>query len=177
MQNTSDFTLYITGIPGTGKTTVAKELVKRLKMHYLEINTEVLEQGFYYGYDITRDSVIIDEELLIPHLEGLLKLSSRNCLVGPLIPLSKHISLIIILRTHIPNLRKRLEARNYNTNKIEENIEAEIMNILYYDAIEFFPENMIFEVQNNDCRLNETCDEVISIIRQHDPSVLIGFID
>lgn len=172
MTNNSNFTLYITGIPATGKTTVAKELEKRLGMRYLEINTEVFEHGYYYGYDITRDSVIIDEDLLIPHLDSLLQLNSKNCLVGPLIPISSTISLVIILRTKVSELRFRLKERNYDEEKIEENIEAEIMNILYYDAIELFSENIVFEVQNNDNKLNETCTEIVSIIRQHHPSIL-----
>ena len=172
MTNNSVFTLYITGIPGTGKTTVAKELQKQLGLRYLEINTEVLEHGFFYGYDINRDSVIIDEELLIPHLDSLLQLNNLNCLVGPLISISSSISLIIVLRTKVSELRLRLKERNYDEKKIEENIEAEIMNILYYDAIELFPEKSVFEVQNNDNSLNETCAEILSIIRQHHPSVL-----
>ncbi|MFW9780112.1 MAG: AAA family ATPase, partial [Candidatus Heimdallarchaeota archaeon] len=63
--------VYITGVTGTGKTTVAERLTQLLNLPFVEINTIVLDEGYYLGYDITRDTVIIDEELLAPHLEML----------------------------------------------------------------------------------------------------------
>lgn len=177
MDHLSPFCIYITGGTGTGKTSVAKRLAKLLNLDYLEVNTLVLEKGFYLGYDIDRDSVIIDDDLLIPHLESIIANTRRLCLVGGMVSLKVTFDLIIVLRCRVKVLRQRLLSRNYPDEKIEENIEAEIMNIIYYDAIELFSGQHVIEVFNDKQSIDETCNQIISIVRQHHPSVLEGFFD
>lgn len=169
--------IYITGVTGTGKTTIAKRLTERLFLNYLEINEIVLKKELFLGYDINRDSLIIDEDLLIPHLESIIDDTKRLCLVGGIIPLKTPFHLIIVLRCNVNNLRNRLQSRNYPEEKIESNVEAEIMNIIFYDAIELFPGQKVIEVNNDDHSIDETCDQIISIVRQHHPSVIVGSFD
>ncbi len=177
MDRLSPFRLYITGATGTGKTSVAKKLTKLLSLDYLELNTLVLEKGLYLGYDINRDSVIIDEDLLVSYLESIIANKRRLCLVGGVIPLKDPFDLIIVLRSRVDILRQRLLSRDYPEEKIEANIEAEIMNIIYYDALELFSGQHVIEVFNDEYSIDETCNQIISIVRQHHPSVLEGFPD
>lgn len=177
MNHLPPFRIYITGVTGTGKTTVARRLTELLFLNYLEINEVVLEKELFLGYDINRDSLIIDEDLLIPHLESIIADTKRLCLVGGIIPLKGPINLIIVLRCHVNILRKRLKSRKYPEEKIESNIEAEIMNILFYDAIELYSGQSVIEVINDDHSIDETCDRIISIVRQHHPSVLVRSFD
>jgi adenylate kinase len=168
----SPLRLYITGVTGTGKTVVAQKLTQQMSLEYIEVNTLVLEKGFYLGYDINRDSIIIDDELLIPHLESIITNKRRLCLVGGIIPLKDVFELIVVLRCGIPILKQRLTSRSYPKNKIESNVEAEIMNVVYYEALEFFPEHKVVEVYNDKFSIDETCNQISSIIRQHHPSIL-----
>jgi adenylate kinase len=172
MDNLSPLRVYITGVPATGKTAVAKNLSDSLLLNYLEINSVVLDKGLFFGYDINRDSVIIDDELLTQELNAIITKENRLCLVGPIIPLKNVFDFIIVLHCGITTLRQRFSARDYSENKIEENIEAEIMNIIYYDSIEFYSEKKVIEVHNDERTIEETCNEIISIISQHHPSVL-----
>jgi adenylate kinase len=165
--------MYLTGVPGTGKTSVAIKLSQLLSLEYIEINSVVLEEGFYLGYDINRDSLIIDEDLLILHLESSLAECRRLCLVGGVIPINTSIDLIVVLRCSIPILRQRLQAREYSPEKIEENIEAEIMNIMYFDALELVTAKKIIEVSNDISSIDETCNQIISSVQQHFPGNLI----
>lgn len=146
---------------------MAERLAQLLALPYFEINTIVLEKGFYLGYDITRDTVIIDEELLAPHLEILVTELSRVCLVGGIFSLRVPFDLIIVLHCQVPVLRHRLQERNYSSAKIEANIEAEIMNVLYYDALELLSARHVIEVSTGYSSVDETCQQVINLIRQH----------
>ncbi|MFW9780377.1 MAG: hypothetical protein ACFFE8_16160, partial [Candidatus Heimdallarchaeota archaeon] len=119
------------------------------------------------GYDITRDTVIIDEELLAPHLEMLVTKQARIGLVGGIISLRIPFDLLIILHCQIPVLRYRLDARNYSSAKVEANVEAEIMNVLYYDALELLSVKHIIEVSTSDSSVDETCQQIISLGRKH----------
>ena len=172
MDNFSSLQLYITGVTATGKTSVAKKLSDLLNLSYLEINSVVLEKGLFFGYDINRDSVIIDEELLTRELNTIITKKNKLCLAGSVIPLKNVFDFIIVLHCGINTLRERLSERNYSKEKIEENIEAEIMNIIYYDSIEFYCEKRVFEVYNDENSIEETCEKIISIIGQHHPSIL-----
>jgi len=172
MNNFSSLQLYITGVTATGKTSVAKKLSDLLNLYYLEINSVVLEKGLFFGYDINRDSVIIDEELLTRELNTIITRKNKLCLAGSVIPLKNEFDLIIVLHCGINTLRERLSERNYSKEKIEENIEAEIMNIIYYDSIEFYCEKRVFEVYNDENSIEETCKKIISIIGQHNPGIL-----
>ncbi|MFX1515650.1 MAG: AAA family ATPase [Promethearchaeota archaeon] len=171
MVDHSQLRLYITGVTGTGKTAVAQKLTQQLALDYIEVNTLVFEKGYYLGYDINRDSVIIDDDLLIPYIESILNDKKRLCLVGGVIPLKDVFELIIVLRCGINALKRRLISRNYPKAKIESNLEAEIMNVVYYEAIEFFPEKKVVEMYNDESSIDETCNQIISIIRQHCPGI------
>jgi len=172
MVDLSQLRLYITGVTGTGKTAVAQKLTQQLALDYIEVNTLVLEKGFYLGYDINRDSVIIDDDLLIPYMESFITGKKRLCLVGGIIPLKDVFELIIVLRCGISILKQRLISRNYPKDKIESNLEAEIMNVVYYEAIEFFSNEKVVEVYNDKSTIDETCNQITSIIRQHHPGIL-----
>jgi len=172
MADLSQLRLYITGVTGTGKTAVAQKLTQQLALEYIEVNTLVLEKGFYLGYDINRDSVIIDDDLLIPYIESIITGKKRLCLVGGFIPLKDVFELIIVLRCGISILKQRLISRNYPKDKIESNLEAEIMNVVYYEAIEFFSNEKVVEVYNDESTINETCNQITSIIRQHHLGIL-----
>ena len=52
--------VIITGTPGTGKTTVTKLLSEKGWISY-DITSFVKEKSLFLGYDIIRDSLIIDE--------------------------------------------------------------------------------------------------------------------
>ncbi|MFX0051765.1 MAG: adenylate kinase family protein [Candidatus Hodarchaeota archaeon] len=173
MNNLPPFKMYITGVPGTGKTKVARKLSQLQSLEYIEINSVVLDEGFYLGYDINRDSVIIDEDLLVLHLESLMANYRRLCLVGGVIPIKSSIDLVVVLRCRVPILRERLQARKYSNEKIEENIEAEIMDIMYYDALELMTAKKVIEVSNDINTIDETCNQIISLIQQHFPSNLV----
>ncbi|MHA2304606.1 MAG: AAA family ATPase [Candidatus Hodarchaeales archaeon] len=172
MDDTSPLRVYITGVPATGKTTIAKKLSDLLSLQYLEINSVVLEKGLFFGYDINRESVIIDEELLLKELNLNLRKINRICLVGPMISLDKVFNMIVVLRCGIKVLRERLSVRNYSMAKIEENVEAEIMNIIYYDSINIYGEEFVTEVFTDQLSVEEACNEIISIISQHHTSIL-----
>ncbi|MHA1974367.1 MAG: adenylate kinase family protein [Candidatus Hodarchaeales archaeon] len=172
MAKKSPFRIYIIGVPGTGKTSVGKTLSAKLDLKLIEINDIIIEKQFYLGYDIDRDSLIIDNELLVPYIDRMVDNINELCLVGGLVDLTDKFDAIILIRCRVDVLRKRLAERGYSKRKIEANIEAEIMNIIYYEAIEIFPHEKVIEVSNDVTNVNETCEVIISKIREHHPRII-----
>ncbi|MES1919525.1 hypothetical protein MHBO_001340 [Bonamia ostreae] len=83
------------------------------------------------------------------------KLSSPNIVfdfhsVDIFDPLKEKIDFVFVLRTDNEILYKRLEKRGYKQDKISENIEAEIMQVVLDEATNIFGANKIIELSSND---------------------------
>ncbi|HUT80789.1 MAG TPA: adenylate kinase family protein [Candidatus Bathyarchaeia archaeon] len=141
--------LILSGTPGVGKTTISK-LLESKGYTVLNINELVLKNGFYYGYDHSRESVIIDEEFLISYLtDEIIRLNHLLIIEGhtaEIVP-KEFIKHAIILRCNPHILRLRLQSsRDYPSHKIEENVQAEIMDECLIKLQENLPPNLITEI-------------------------------
>jgi adenylate kinase len=59
------------------------------------------------------------------------------------------IDLVVVLRCNSTVLYDRLTARKYTTKKLEENMDAEIMQVLLDEARESYDEEIVVELQSN----------------------------
>lgn len=60
------------------------------------------------------------------------------------------IDLVVVLRTDSTKLYDRLKARHYQEQKLQENLDSEIMEIILEEAREAYDENIIVELQSNE---------------------------
>lgn len=128
--------IIITGTPGTGKTTVAKALAKRLKIPYLDVNKVIDNYHLKESYDRKRKTYVVDEKKLGKVLVSLIK-NNKNLIIDShlshYVP-KKHVDVCIVTKTDIKELKKRLEKRKYPKTKVRENIDAEIFEICHIEA-------------------------------------------
>ena len=123
--------IAISGTPGTGKTEVAKALADKLGLRFIELNKLAEEKGLYEGYDEKRKCNIVNIDALKRELGKM-----DNCVIESHYAHDMPADVVIILRTNPGELRKRLEDRNWPREKIEENVEAEIMEVCKTEALE-----------------------------------------
>lgn len=158
--------IYITGTPGTGKTSVCQMLSTKKRWIHIEVNSLVAEGEYYLGYDADRDSMIIDEPLVVQSIEKKLSLTPiKICISGPILEVNPNlIDRIFVFRLDIPELRKRLKQRGYSTTKVEENIEAEIMDISYMETLERFPPEKVTQIETGGKSLPEIVSEILKML-------------
>lgn len=60
------------------------------------------------------------------------------------------IDLVVVLRTNSTKLYDRLKARLYPEQKLQENLDSEIMQVLLEEARESYDEEIIVELESND---------------------------
>ena len=131
----------VTGVPGTGKTAIAKKLAKRLNYHYIDVNKLVSKHNISEGYDKKRRTKIVDikklNKILIDFIEKIKRINGIviDSHLSHYLP-KKYVDLCIITKCDIKELNKRLKKRKYSKNKIQENLQAEIFNICYNEALE-----------------------------------------
>ncbi len=120
--------IALTGTPGTGKTTVSRLLPFRV----IDINA-LVKSGLNLGEDQERGCLNADMDALARHLEEL-DIDSICILEGHF---SHHFAdWSIVLRLEPAQLRFRLESRGYSSKKIQENLEAEALDVILVEAVE-----------------------------------------
>ncbi|MDK2849461.1 MAG: adenylate kinase [Candidatus Woesearchaeota archaeon] len=129
--------LIITGTPGTGKSTLAEYLSKKLKLPLYNL-TELIKQNTQLEkeYNPELETLEIDEAELKKFLNEFFRDKTSFILEGHLSHLisTNLVDLCIVLRTENKVLFKRLKSRGYSNNKIKDNLEAEIFNQCYEEA-------------------------------------------
>lgn len=151
--------IAITGTPATGKTSVAKILAKKLGFLYLDLNEFAVERNLFLGYDKKRDCYIVDIERMrveISRLKGNAVLDSHYSHEMPC-------DVIVILRTNPKELRKRMKRKGWEKRKIEENIEAEIMEICGSEAKE--KGKKILEIDTTNKKPEDVAKEILKKLK------------
>jgi len=157
--------IIISGTPGTGKTSVAKQLSRRLGWAYISLTEVAINEGFIKGEDKERETLIIDEEQLRKYVRELIK--SREKLVidshyGEIID-DYLVKKIFVLRLHPKILLDRLRSRNYPNHKIKENLEAELVGTCTYSALSLHP-GKVCEVDATGKKVDEVVQEILDVL-------------
>ncbi|MFB6116321.1 MAG: adenylate kinase family protein [Candidatus Nanosalina sp.] len=150
----------VTGTPGTGKSTISKQLDGRVVdlKEYLEEKDlgEVNEDGeIEVEIEELRENTPeepADRDLILEgHLAHFLDLD--YC---------------VVLRCRPDVLRERLEKRDYSSEKVEENIESEKMDLILSQAVR--NQEKVFEVDTTGKDVEEVVDEVRKGIENREES-------
>ena len=138
----------VSGVPGTGKTTLSRKLSKKLNFYYLDVNKLISNNKLYEGYDKKRKTKIVDIKKLNKSLIKEIKSLKNNTnqikrFNGAII--DSHLShylprryadFCIVTKCEIKELSKRLKKKKFHKNKIQENLQAEIFDVCLNEAKE-----------------------------------------
>lgn len=136
-------TVIVTGTPGTGKTTIAKKLAKKLGYHYIDVNKLIYGHKLYEGYDRKRKTKIVDVDKLSMFLTDYVKQlkKQKNKTKGIIIDshLShyfprRYVDFCIVVKCDIRELNERLRRKGFGKSKIQENLQAEIFDMCHNEA-------------------------------------------
>lgn len=142
--------ILITGTPGTGKTTTSELVAIATGLNNINVGTIVKEKGCHEGRDNEFDAFILDEDKLVDEMEEMMSAGGNivdfhSCDFFP----ERWFDLVVVLRTYNEILYPRLEKRGYKQNKISENIEAEIMQVVLEEARESYKPEIVVELMSN----------------------------
>ena len=136
--------VVVSGVPGTGKTTIAKKLARKLNYYYIYLNKFILKYKLSEGYDRKRKTKIVDIKKLNKELiKEITSIKKSKKIKGIIIDshLShylprKYVDFCIVTKCDVKELNKRLKRKKFNENKIQENLQSEIFDICYNEALE-----------------------------------------
>ncbi|NVM34804.1 MAG: AAA family ATPase [Candidatus Lokiarchaeota archaeon] len=163
--------IIISGTPGCGKTSVAKEISNLIDAKIISLNELAISDKFSFEYDKERKTYIVDFEIFLPYvlnrIEEIKQESPPYLIIeshfSDIIP-EKFIDYVFILRCDPDELFKRLEKKDYNIKKITENIQAEILG----NSVNYFIQNQIkapiFEIDTTNINIKTVAKTIIEIV-------------
>ncbi len=143
--------IALTGTPGCGKTAVAEELKKR-GYRVKSVVELARENDCIIGRE--GDELIID-------VEKLSRVEFDGIVEGHLSHLLKP-EKVIVLRCNPLVIKERLIKRGWSKEKVMENVEAELIDVILVEAIENCGE--VYEVDTTDMDVKEVADVVEEIL-------------
>ncbi len=146
----------ITGTPGTGKTSACA-----LIGGVLDLNGLIKDEGLHRGVDGERGSLIADMDVVYDRICEVAEGRGENLVIEG--HLSHHVcDVAIVLRLSPGELGMRLKGRGYREAKISENVEAEAIDVILVEAIEWCGCDMVYEIDTT----GKTVEEVAETIRK-----------
>lgn len=148
----------ITGTPGVGK-------------------TKVLSESIFsgYGYEITSVEDLATKHWAISGKElreiDVELLASRIEKTQRIVLLDGHLShylkpdICIVLRCHPKVLEERLKERDYEPDKVRENVEAEAIDLVLVEAVEL--NQKVYEIDNTNMAPEKTAEIILNIISRN----------
>ncbi len=141
----------LSGVPGTGKSSVGEELLRR-GWRVTEVRDLAEVEGLAKGDEID--------------IEGLARrLPATEAVTTLLVGHFSHllpVDLAIVLRCHPETLRRRLEAQGWLAGKVQDNVEAEAVDYVTIEAVESGRE--VCEVDTTQRSIPQVADAVEGIL-------------
>ena len=155
----------LTGVPGTGKTTVAATLAERHGWHVVDLNGFARAHGLLGSEDAARGSRVIDMDDLAEAL------NAEYATVLPAMAMEGHFAhemdadVVILLRCDPRVLVDRLRARGWREEKVRENVEAEALDVLAQEVLDAAEEAGAdaYELDVTGLGVEEAADQVYAI--------------
>lgn len=132
--------IAISGAVGTGKTSITKNLSKKLNYEVLHLNDlaekykiEQIEELQTFDFDLDKLLEDLEEKILI------LKSEKKNIIleghfahfISP-----ELVDYLFIINRDLKELKEEYKIRGYNQQKILDNLEVESFNLCFYESLE-----------------------------------------
>ncbi|MCD6549370.1 adenylate kinase family protein [Candidatus Micrarchaeota archaeon] len=160
--------IVLTGVPGTGKTTVCKNLARRIKHRCISLNSIIERYHVYFYIDKKDGSKVVDMKKLSDYVTNMLAGEDRYIVEGHLaceffIPAD----LVIVLRTHPRILEKRLKKRRYNKQKVKDNVVCELIDYCVIKSENVYNKQNVpvVEVNTTNKSVEKVVSEILEIIK------------
>ena len=155
----------LTGTPGTGKSAVATVLQHK---GYTVIRLSDLfnAAGCVSGVERKRKTRLVDIRKLNGYINKTYVSDDLMFFEGHIAHLLASMEKVVLLRCHPRVLRDRLARKKWSVRKIQENIDAETIDVILCEAAARYAKDDIFEIDTTKKTVEEVAGSIISIVKK-----------
>jgi adenylate kinase len=160
--------ILITGTPATGKTTLAQKLAATLNAHYINLTDLAKKEKLITAQDTQRDTAIINETKMRRKLAAIIKTDQTDIVIdghyAAAVTPKTQTTHIFVLRRNPTELRPLMQQRGYSKQKQDENIAAEILDVVLTETLQKHPKEKICEIDTTTKTPQETLNDVLAVL-------------
>jgi adenylate kinase len=161
--------ILVTGTPGVGKTAVSRLLASKLSAEHVDLGELVKKENLVVGVDEARETLVVDTPKVSKRVRNIIKESERDVIIDghyavDVVP-AKHVHLVFVLRRDPDELKRLMEKRGFKEGKIQENLEAEILDVCLSEAVKACGPDKVCEIDTSGREIEDVVEEIISILQ------------
>jgi adenylate kinase len=156
--------IALSGTPGTGKTCIARILERKYHINTIHLHHFAMQENLIEDYDEKRRSDIIDIDSLNKRIIKKTKDESLVLIDGHLSHFLTCIDMVIVLRCHPRVLKNRLKEKQWSTGKINENLQAEMLDVIESEAVDIHTMDRVIEIDTSEQMIEDLVDIIHLLI-------------
>jgi broad-specificity NMP kinase len=140
----------------------------------------VKREGLTSGYDREKLTWIVDEDKLAARLRQILKKQEGVVVVDGhyatgVIP-GKQVERVFVLRRDPRQLREMMEKRGFMGEKLLENLAAEVLDVVLFEAVKNLGSEKLCEIDTTDKTVDDIVKVILSLLKSGEKCV-VGVVD
>jgi adenylate kinase len=161
--------ILITGTPCVGKTTLARQLSKKLDALYINLTELAEKENLTLGQDKERKTMVIDENKMRRKIRETIDTTEKSNIVidghyaAAVVPKS-HVTRIFVLRRNPVELRTFMEKCGFQGPKLWENLASEILDVCLVEALREHEKEKVCELDVTGKTVENVVTEILAVL-------------
>jgi adenylate kinase len=161
--------ILVTGTPCVGKTTIARQLSKKLNALYINLTELVEKENLTIGRDKERKTFIINEGKMRKKLRETIDTTEKSSIIidghyaAAVVPKS-HVTHIFVLRRNPVELRTFMEKCGFQGPKLWENLASEILDVCLVEALREHEKEKVCELDVTGKTVENVVTEILAVL-------------
>jgi adenylate kinase len=164
--------ILITGTPGVGKTTVAKQLAEELDAHYINLTELAQTNNLLSGEDKERKTTIISEKKMRRKISEIVHVTNKSAIIvdghyaAAVVP-KRYVTRVFVLRRNPVELHTLMKKSGFSGAKLWENLASEILDGSLVEAVREQGEHKVCELDITGKTPTIVSSEIRTILSEH----------
>lgn len=161
--------ILLTGTPCVGKTTIARQLSKKLDALYINLTEFAEEENLTLGQDKERKTFIINEDKMRKKLRQIIGTTEKSNIIidghyaAAVVPQSLA-TRIFVLRRNPVELRTFMEKCGFQGSKLWENLASEILDVCLVEALREHEKERVCELDVTGKTVENVVTEILATL-------------